>query len=78
MHKFDHRVLRTWRQESGMPPELVCVRAEVSYPYLRAIEDGARARPSIALLTRLAAAYGRDVRELFTDRGEDAERAGAR
>jgi transcriptional regulator with XRE-family HTH domain len=69
---FDHRVLRAWRLESGLRPELVCVRADVSYPYLRSIEDGNRVRPSIELLTRLAGVYDRDIRELFTDYPEPA------
>ena len=77
MTGYDYRPLRAWRLESGMTPELVCVRAEVSYPHLRALEDGARS-PSIAVLTRIAAVYGRDVRELFTDSDGDAELAGAR
>ena len=75
MATFNHRVLRAWRLESGMTPEQVCVAAPMSYPYLRALEDGRRTRPSIGLLTRLAEVYGRDVRELFTD---DAAQAGAR
>jgi transcriptional regulator with XRE-family HTH domain len=74
---FDHHLLRAWRLESGLKPEQVCVLAQVSYPYLRAIEDGARANPSIRLLTRLAAVYGRDPGELFTT-DDDAEPAGAR
>ena len=49
--------------------------APVSYPYLRAIEDGVPDQPGLALLTRLAEVYGRDVRELFTD---DPDPAGAR
>lgn len=67
MATFDHRVLRRWRLESGMKPEQVCVLAQLSYPYLRAIEDGARPNPSIHLLGRLAAVYGKPVGELFTD-----------
>jgi transcriptional regulator with XRE-family HTH domain len=67
MATFDHRVLRTWRLESGLRPEQVCVLAQVSYPYLRAIEDGASPNPSIHLLGRLAAVYHRDVGELFTE-----------
>ena len=73
---YDHRVLRVWRLESGKTPEQVCVAAPMSYPYLRALEDGRRVRPSIAVLTRLAEVYGRDVRELFTE--DDAAQAGAR
>ena len=59
MATFDHRVLRRWRLESGLRPEQVCVLAQLSYPYLRAIEDGARPNPSVHLLGRLAAVYGR-------------------
>ena len=72
---FDRHVLRAWQLESGLTPEQVCVLGQVSYPYLRRIEDGYKASPSMALLTRLAAVYRRDVHELFTD---DADRAGAR
>ena len=75
MATFDRRRLRAWRLESGLTPEQVCVLAQVSYPYLRRIEDGYKASPSMELLTRLAAVYRRDVRELFTD---DPERAGTR
>ena len=75
MATFDHHVLRRWRLESEYTPEQVCVLAQVSYPYLRGIEDGIRPTPSLALLTRLAEVYGRDVRELFTD---DPDRASAR
>ena len=39
MATFNHRVLRTWRLESGMTPEQVCVLARLSYPYLRQLED---------------------------------------
>lgn len=76
MATFDHRVLRAWRLESGHTPEQVCVGVPVSYPNLRGIEDGTRTRLSVALLTRLAEFYGRDVRELFTDDADDL--AGAR
>jgi transcriptional regulator with XRE-family HTH domain len=50
-----------------MRPEQVCVLANVSYPHLRGIEDGVRKRPSLPLLTRLAAVYNRDLRDLFTE-----------
>jgi transcriptional regulator with XRE-family HTH domain len=73
---FDHRKLRAWRLASGLRPEEVCARAQVSYSYLRAIEDGARVNPSIAVLTRLAGVFGRRVGELFTD--DEPEPAGAR
>lgn len=74
---FNHRVLRRWRLASGIRMEQVCVLANVSYPYLRSMEDGRAyaSHPSFALLTRLAAVYQRDIRELFTD---DSETAGAR
>jgi len=62
-------VLRQWRQEAGLSLEQACVLARLSYPYLRAIESGARPNPSIHLLTRLAAVYQRDIGELFTPAG---------
>jgi transcriptional regulator with XRE-family HTH domain len=75
MATFDHRVLHAWRLESGLRAEQVCVQADMSFSYLRALEAGAHRNPSVGLLTRLAAVYGRDVRELFTD---DAAPAGTR
>ena len=75
MVTFNHRVLRTWRLDSGLTPEQVCVAASVSYPYLRQLEDNG-GNPSSALLARIAAVYGRPLGELFTD--GDAEPAGAR
>jgi transcriptional regulator with XRE-family HTH domain len=63
---LDRRMLRSWRLGSGLTPELVCVRAKISFPYLHAIEDGSRS-PSADVLTRLAGVYGQDVRELFSD-----------
>lgn len=66
MATFDHRVLRAWRLESGLKPEQVCVLAQVSYPYLRALEDGAHRTPSIRVIERLAAVYHRPIGELFT------------
>ena len=59
----------------GYTPEQVCVLAQVSYPYLRAIEDGYQDRPEPRAADPAGWVYGRDVRELFTD---DADRAGAR
>jgi transcriptional regulator with XRE-family HTH domain len=64
MSTFNHRVLRAWRLESGKTLEEVAYRAQVSYPYLRRLED-LGGNPSAALLARIAAVYGRDVRELF-------------
>jgi len=66
--------LRTWRLESGKAPENVCVEAEISYPYLRQLEDKG-GNPSAAVLARLAAVYGRDLGELFTT---EPDPAGAR
>lgn len=74
MATFTHRVLRDWRLQSGLTPELVCVRARVSYPYLRRLEDHG-GNPSAALLARLAAVYGRPLDELFTS---DTDPAGVR
>ena len=65
MPTFNHRVLRTWRLESGLRPEEVCYRAEISFSYLRTLEDRG-GNPSAIVLARLAAIYGREVGELFT------------
>jgi transcriptional regulator with XRE-family HTH domain len=75
MVAFNYRLLRTWRLDSGLRPEEVCVRARLSASYLRAIEDGARVNPSAQLLARIAGVYGRSLDELFT---ADDEPAGAR
>ena len=61
----NRHVLRTWRADSGKTLEEVAFRAECSYPYLRRLEDRG-SNPSAALLARIAAVYGRDIRELFT------------
>jgi transcriptional regulator with XRE-family HTH domain len=74
MVTFNHRVLRAWRADSGKTLEEVSYRAEVSYPYLRRLED-LGGNPSGAMLARIAAVYGRDVGELFTS---DSDSAGAR
>jgi transcriptional regulator with XRE-family HTH domain len=66
MPTFNHRRLRAWRLESGIRPEEVCYRAEISYTYLRRLEDGTSNNPSAMVLARIAAVYGRDVGELFT------------
>lgn len=75
MPTFNHRVLRAWRTESGLRPERVCVDADMSFSYLRQLEDGTARNPSASVLARLAAVYGRDVGELFTP---DHDPAGAR
>ncbi len=76
MPRLDHRVLRTWRLESKFTPEEVCVLAKVSYPYLRALEDGAATNPTFAVVARIAAVYGRSPAELFA--ADTDEPAGAR
>ena len=68
MPTFNHSVLRAWRLQSGKTLEEVAYRAEVSYPYLRRLED-LGGNPSAALLARIAAVYGRDIRELFDPAG---------
>ena len=73
---INHHVLRTWRLDSGKTLEEVAYRARVSYPYLRSLEDRG-GNPSAALLNRIAAVYGRDVRELFA-LDPDPDPAGAR
>jgi transcriptional regulator with XRE-family HTH domain len=73
MGSFDHRKFREWRLDSGLTREQVCVRAApLSFPHLVSIESGTR-DPSIALLQRLAAVFGRSPGELFT-----RDEAGAR
>jgi transcriptional regulator with XRE-family HTH domain len=62
---FNHRVLRTWRLDSGLTPEEVCYRAGISYPYLRTLEDHG-GNPRALVLARIAAIYGRPLDELFT------------
>jgi transcriptional regulator with XRE-family HTH domain len=69
---YDRRVLRTWHLESGKTLEEVAFRARCSYTHLRRLRD-VGGNPSAELLARIAAVYGRDVRELFTP-----DRAGAR
>lgn len=76
MITFNHRVLRTWRDDSGLRPEEVCARARVSISYLRAIEDGRRVNPSVQMLARIVAVYGRSLDELFAASAKP--RAGAR
>lgn len=69
---FNHNALVTWHAESSMTLEEVAYRAEVSYSHLRRLlRPGGN--PSAVMLARLAAVYGRDIRELFTS---DADLAG--
>jgi len=74
MPTFNRHVLRDWRTDSGKTLEEVAYRAQVSYPYLRRLED-LGGNPSAALLARIAAVYGRSIDELFTP---DPDPAGAR
>ena len=76
MPTFNHRMLRTWRLESGLRPEEVCYRARMSTSYLRTLEDRG-GNPSASVLGRLAAVYGRSLDELFTF-DSDSDPAGAR
>ena len=76
MPTFNHRVLRTWRLESGIRPEEVCYRAGISFSYLRTLEDRG-GNPRAIVLARLAAIYGRSLSELFTP-DPDPDPAGAR
>lgn len=62
---INHRVLRTWRLESGLRAERVCADAGISASYLRTLEDHG-GNPSAAVLGRIAAVYGRSLDELFT------------
>jgi transcriptional regulator with XRE-family HTH domain len=71
---FNHARLRQWRDESDKKPEEVAYRAECSFSHLLRLES-LGGNPSAALLARIAAVYGRDVRELYTF---DADPAGAR
>lgn len=74
MAAFNHELLRAWHRESGKTLEEVAYRAHpCSYPHLRHLLRGG-GNPSAALLARLAAVYGHDVGELFTN----DEPAGAR
>ena len=74
MSTINRHVLRAWRADSNKTLEEVAFRAQVSYPYLRRLEDEG-GNPSAALVVRIATVYGRDVRELFTP---DPDPAGAR
>lgn len=72
MPVLNHHKLLEWRRASGLRPEEVCIRAGISYSYLRAIEYGQRSNPSALVLVRIAAVYGKTIGELF-----DTEPAGA-
>jgi transcriptional regulator with XRE-family HTH domain len=64
---YDHDKLRAWRESAGESPTEAAARIGVSYPWLTRIErGGARRRPSLEMLHRLAAAYGHEAAELLT------------
>lgn len=63
--KFDGATARQWRKDAGFSIEEACVAARLSYPYLSALERGRFANPSISVVTRIAALYGRDPTELL-------------
>jgi transcriptional regulator with XRE-family HTH domain len=63
--EFNHDALRQMRAESDMTAEEITWRARCSMSYLRDLEKG-RGNPSAELAARLAAVYGRDIRDLFT------------
>jgi transcriptional regulator with XRE-family HTH domain len=71
---FNNLLLRQWRAESGMTGEEVAYRVPCSLSYLHRLES-AGGNPSIGMAARLAAVYGRDIRELLT---ADPDPAGAR
>ena len=75
MPTFNRLVLRDWRLDSGKTLEEVAFRAEVSYPHLRRLEDLSSKSVPPPCSARIAAVYGRDIRELFTF---DQDPAGAR
>jgi transcriptional regulator with XRE-family HTH domain len=67
MPALNNRVLRGWRLDSGKTLEEVAYRAQISYPYLRQLEDGKATNPSAGMIARIAAVYGRPMDELFAD-----------
>lgn len=69
---LDHRLLRRWRDESGRTPEEIAWRAGISYPYLRALESGGKV-PSLDVLARIAAVYGKPPGDLLVAAGQPAE-----
>ena len=63
---FSHRKLRELREAAGLSREQACVRLGISYPYLVALEGGDK-QPSVRMVSRLAAGYGRHPGDLFCD-----------
>jgi transcriptional regulator with XRE-family HTH domain len=63
---YDHRKLRAWRETAGLSPTQAAARIGVSYPWLIRMEAGGLGKqPSLAMLYRLAAAYGHHAAELL-------------
>jgi transcriptional regulator with XRE-family HTH domain len=71
MPAFNHALLRAWRLESGKKNEEIAYRAGCSLTHLFRLEASG-GNPSADLLIRLAALYGHDVNELFTDSPDPA------
>lgn len=74
MPLFNSELLRAWRENSGLRVEEVCARAGVSYPYLRSLEAGRQDNPSLDVVARLAAVFGRAPGDLLVP-GETARAA---
>jgi transcriptional regulator with XRE-family HTH domain len=72
MSVLDHHKLLQWRLELGLRPEPAAAEAGISYSYLSAIEYGKRVNPSLELLARLCAVYGKTLSDLFDDSDGDA------
>jgi transcriptional regulator with XRE-family HTH domain len=56
--------LRDARHRAGLRATEAAARADISYPYLRALEAGTKV-PSLGVLERLAAVYETSMAELF-------------
>lgn len=69
MPAFNAVLLRLWRESSGLRMEEVCYRAGISYPYLRALETGKQDNPSLDVIIRLAAVFGRAPGDLLLPAG---------
>ena len=65
MATFNYRLLRQWRDESGMKPEEIAYRADISFSHLLRLETNG-GNPGGALIARLARVLGHDPGELYT------------
>lgn len=65
---FSPAKLLEMRAEAGLDRRAAAARLGVSYSYLEALERGERL-PSVAMVVRLAAGYGRHPGELFCAQG---------